>query len=150
MTHMTTGVRALLLAVALTSVPVAAHAAGTFEPTATDDPELVAAWEAWEEKEIDEYTTTVRLTCFCPEIPVIRTVVRNDEVRKVTQGGRRLADRRGYSMDQLFAMIREAHAEADRVEVTYTPRGVPKSITIDPEELAIDEESYFTVSLSRS
>ena len=52
-------------------------------------------------------------------------------------------------MDQLFAMIREAYATADRVEVTYTSRGVPKSIAIDPEELAADEETYYTVSLGR-
>jgi len=146
---MTTVVRALLLGLALLLVPPAAYAADTFVPTATDDPELVAAWQAWDNKDIDDYTTTVSLHCFCPDIPVIRTVVREGELRKVTQGGRRLAHRRGYSMDQLFEMIREAHATADRVEVTYTPRGVPKSITIDPEELAIDEESYFTVSLTR-
>ena len=53
-------------------------------------------------------------------------------------------------MDQLFAMIREAHATADRVEVNYTARGVPKSIAIDPEEMAADEERYYTVSLVRS
>jgi hypothetical protein len=139
---------ALLLALAVTSVPAGAHAQG-FEPAPTDDPELVAAWEAWESKGIDDYTTTVKLSCFCPRIPAIRTVVRDGEVRKVIQGDKRLAHRKGHSMDQLFAMIREAHATADNVEVTYTPRGVPKSITIDPEELATDEESYYTVSLSR-
>lgn len=149
MTPTKTAVRALLLALALTSVPVAAHATDPFETTASDDPELVAAWEAWDRKNIDDYVTTVALSCFCPEIPVVRTVVRDGEVRKVMQGGRRLAHRRGHSMDQLFAMIREAHATADRVEVTYTPRGVPKSITIDPEELAIDEESYYKVTLVR-
>ena len=76
--------------------------------------------------------------------------MRNGEVRKVTQGGRRLALRRAHSMDDLFSMIRDAHETADRVEVTYTRRGVPKSITIDPEKLAIDEERYYTVSLVRS
>lgn len=148
MTPLKTTVRALLLALALTSVPAAAHAQG-FEPAPTDDPELVAAWQDWEAKGIDDYTTTVKLSCFCPTIPAIRTVVRDGEVRKVTQGDKRLAHRKGHSMDQLFEMVREAHATADHVEVTYTPRGVPKSITIDPEELAADEESYYSVSLSR-
>ena len=150
MTLMTTVARALLPALTLLLVPSAAYAVDPFEPAATDDPELVAAWQAWEAKDVDDYATTVRLTCFCPEIPAVRTVVRDGEVRKVTQGGRRLALRRGHSMDQLFRMIRDAHATADRVEVTYTPRGVPKSITIDPEKLAVDEERYYTVSLVRS
>jgi hypothetical protein len=146
---MTTVVRALLLSLALSAVPVAAYAADTVEPAPADDPELAAAWQAWEAKDIDDYTTTVALSCFCPEIPVVRTVVHGGKVRKVTRGGRRLAHRRGHSMDQLFEMIRSAHESADRVEVTYTPRGVPKSITIDPEKLMADEETYYTVSLSR-
>lgn len=149
MTLMTTVARALTPALALLLVPTAAYAADTFEPDATDDPELVAAWQSWDAKDIDDYTTIVRLTCFCPEIPAVRTVVRDGEVRRVIQGGRRLALRRGHSMDRLFAMIRDAHETADRVEVTYTARGVPKSITIDPEKLAIDEERYYTVSLVR-
>lgn len=141
--------RALLPALLLLLVPTAAYAADTFEPEATDDPALVAAWQAWDARDIDDYTTTVRLTCFCPEVPAVRTVVRDGEVRRVTQGERRLALRRGHSMDDLFLMIRDAHETADRVEVTYTARGVPKSITIDPEKLAIDEERYYTVSLVR-
>ena len=149
MTLMKTVARALIPALALLVVPASAYAAD-FDPTATDDPELVAAWQAWDYKDIDDYTTTVTLTCFCPEIPAVRTVVRDGEVRKVTQGGRRLALRKGHSMDQLFEMIRDAHETADRVKVTYTPRGVPKSITIDPEELATDEERYYTVSLMKS
>ena len=150
MTLMAIATRALLPALALLFVPTSAYAADTFEPEATDDPALVAAWQAWDGKDIDDYTTTVRLTCFCPEIPAVRTVVRDGEVRKVTRGDRRLRLRRGHSMDQLFLMIRDAHETADRVEVTYTPRGVPKSITIDPEKLAIDEERYYSVSLMRS
>lgn len=151
MTPKTTVTRALLPTLALLLLmPTAAYAQDVFEPVPTDDPTLLAAWQAWDDKGIDDYTTTVRLTCFCPREPRVRTVVRNGEVRKVLQGGRRLGLGRGYSMDDLYLMIREAHATADRVEVTYTPRGVPKSITIDPEELALDEESYYAVSLVRS
>lgn len=147
---MTVMTRALLPVLALLLVPTSAYAAVDSEPDATDDPGLAKAVQAWEAKGIDDYTTTVILSCFCPEIAPVRTVVRDGEIRKVTQGGRRLAHRRGHSMDQLFAMIRDAHATADRVEVTYTPRGVPKSITIDPEEMAIDEERYYAVSLTKS
>ena len=52
-------------------------------------------------------------------------------------------------MDEMFTMIRSASAEADRVEVDYTRRGIPKSITIDPIENAIDEETYYSVSVTR-
>lgn len=146
MTHLT---RALIPALALLIAPTSAYAAADFEPAATDDPALVQAWQAWEARGVDDYTTTVKLTCFCPRIPAVRTVVRDGEIRKVTQGDRRLAHRKGHSMDRLFAMIREAHATADHVEVTYTHRGVPKSISIDESEMIADEERYYTVSLVR-
>lgn len=141
--------RALIPALALLIVPTSAYAAVDFEPDATDDPALVQAWQAWDAKDIDDYTTTVTLTCFCPEIPAVRTVVRDGEIRKVMQGGRRLAHRKGFSMDQLFAMIRDAHETADSVEVTYTSRGVPKSIGIDQSKMMADEERYYSVSLMR-
>ena len=60
--------RALLPALALLLVPTAAYAADDFEPGATDDPALVKAWQAWDGKDIDDYATTVTLSCFCPEI----------------------------------------------------------------------------------
>ena len=125
------------------------HPITPFVPAIDDNPELTDAWQRWQSKGIDDYVITVRLTCFCPPTEAVRTVVRNDSIRRVTKGERRLAAHRGYSMDELFTMIRDASAEADRVEVAYTRRGVPRSITIDPIETAIDEESYYSVSLSR-
>ena len=141
--------RALIPALALLIVPTSAYAAD-FEPASTDDPALVKASQAWAAKDIDDYPTSVKLTCFCVPIAPVKTVVRDGEIRKVTQGGRRLAHRKGHTMDQLFAMIRDAHETADRVEVTYTSRGVPKSIAIDESEMIADEETYYSVSLSRS
>lgn len=120
-----------------------------FVPGVDEDPELAAAWQKWQAKGIDDYVLTVRLSCFCVPADPVRTVVRNDSIRRVTQGDRRLRPGRGHSMDELFTMIREAHAEADRVEVEHTRRGVPTSITIDPDEMVADEETYYTVSLSR-
>lgn len=139
----------LPLALAALMVPSAAHADDTFEPDAQDDAALVRAWEAWEAKGIEDYSTKVTLTCFCPESPVVRTVVRDGDVRAVNQGGRRVGQARGHTMDQLFLMLREAHKSADQVNVTYTSRGVPKSITIDPEKAIADEETYYTVQLKR-
>ena len=98
---------------------------------------------------IDDYVLAVRLSCFCVPTDAVRTVVRNDSIRRVTQGDTQLRPGRGHSMDELFTMIREAFVDADRVEVDYTRRGVPASLTIDPDEMMADEETYYTVRLSR-
>jgi len=120
-----------------------------FVPGIHEDPDLSAAWQRWQAKGIDDYVISVRLSCFCVPTDAVRTVIRDDTTRTVTRGDRELSARRGWSMDELFSMIRSASAEADRVEVHYTGRGVPKTITIDPVENAADEESYYTVSLTR-
>ena len=120
-----------------------------FVPGINESPALSGAWQRWQSKEIDDYVITVRVSCFCvPTDPVV-TVIRNDRILRVTQGDKRLHVRRGYSMDELFSMIRTASAEADRVDVDYTRRGIAKSIAIDPDEMTADEETYYSVSLSR-
>lgn len=155
MTTITRVLLAALLPLALGAAAAPAVAAGDprpvqpFVPGINEDPELSAAWQKWQSKGIDDYVITVRVSCFCVPTDAVRTVIRDDSTRRVTKGGRELSARRGHSMDELFAMIRSASAEADRVEVDYTRRGVPKSITIDPIANAIDEETYYSVSLSR-
>jgi hypothetical protein len=152
MTTMTRALLASLLPLAL-AAPAAAAAdpqpVRPFVPGINEEPELSAAWQRWQAKGIDDYVITVRLSCFCVPSDPVRTVIRDDTTRRVTQGDRELSARRGWSMDELFTMIRSASAEADRVEVDWSRRGVPTSITVDPDERAADEESYFTVSLTR-
>lgn len=120
-----------------------------FVPGIIEDPALSSAWQAWQSKGIDDYVISVRRSCFCVPTDAVRTVIRNDRTLRVTQGERVLSSRRGWSMDELFTMIRSASVEADRVEVDYTRRGVPASITVDPIDDAADDEAYYTVSLSR-
>lgn len=120
-----------------------------FVPGINEDPDLAAAWQQWQSKDIDDYVVTVKLSCFCPPFAPVRTIIRDDATRRVSQDGKRLGQGRGYSMDELFIMIREAIAEADHVTVDYTSRGIPKSIAIDPEEMAADEETYYAVTVSR-
>jgi hypothetical protein len=120
-----------------------------FVPGINEDPELSAAWQKWQSKGIDDYVISVRLSCFCVPTKAVRTVIRNDRTVKVTQDDRRLRPGRGYSVDELFTMIREASAGSDSVTVDYTRRGVPKSIAIDPDEMIADEETYYSVSLTR-
>jgi hypothetical protein len=120
-----------------------------FVPGINEDPELSAAWQTWESKEVDDYVISVRRSCFCVPEKAVRTVIRNDRTVRVTQGDRRLAARRGYSMDELFTMIRKASATSDAVTTDYTRRGIPQSIAIDPGAQVADDETYYTVSLTR-
>jgi hypothetical protein len=155
---MTTMKRALLAALLpLTIGAVAAPAVAAadpqpvqpFVPGINEDPELSAAWQTWQSKGIDDYVITVRLSCFCQPRAGVRTVVRDDSTRRVTQGERTLSAGRGWSMDELFTMIREESVDADSVTVDYTRRGVPKSIAIDRDVMIADEETYYSVTLSR-
>ncbi|CUR61235.1 exported hypothetical protein [metagenome] len=120
-----------------------------FVPGINEDPQLAAAWQDWQSRGVDDYVLAVQRRCFCPPSAAVRTVVRDDAIVKVTQGERRLRPRKGWSMDGLFIMLREALAEADSVDVQFTPRGVPKTIAVDPERTVADEETYYTVALSR-
>ena len=76
-------------------------------------------------------------------------MVRDDAIVKVTQGERRLRPRKGWSMDGLFILLRKALVEAESVDVQFTPRGVPKTIAVDRERTVADEETYYTVTVSR-
>src|SRR5690349_3784370 len=84
-----------------------------FVPGINEDPELATAWQHWQAKGIDDYVVSVRLSCFCASRPAVRTVVRDDRIVKVTRGEQRLRAGRGWSMDGLFIMLREALTEAD-------------------------------------
>jgi hypothetical protein len=156
MTSMKRVCQTLLLALALGVGATPAYAVADprpvdpFVPGIDEDPALATAWQHWQARGIDDYAISVRLTCFCaPRATTVRTVVRDDRIVKVTRGDHRLRAGRGWSMDELFIMIREELAEADSVDVTYTSRGVPKTIAIDPDRTAADEETYYSVTLSR-
>ncbi|WP_139306550.1 DUF6174 domain-containing protein [Nocardioides exalbidus] len=120
-----------------------------FVPGANDDPALDRAWQRWQARDVDDYVITVRTSCYCRPAPAVRTVVRDDEIVRVTKGRRDVGPVLGYSMDEMFTRIREAQGTADAVDVDYTRRGVPTSITVDRIAGAADDELYYTVSLSR-
>lgn len=120
-----------------------------FVPGINEDPELSAAWQKWQAKGVDDYVILVRLSCFCVPAKAVRTVIRGDRTVKVTQGDRRLRPRRGWSVDELFSMIRDASAASDSVTTDYSRRGVPQSIAIDPSTMVADDETYYSVSVVR-
>ncbi|NYE37088.1 hypothetical protein F4692_002221 [Nocardioides cavernae] len=147
---------ALLLAVALGAGAAPSYAVADdplpvdpFVPGIHEDPTLATAWQRWQSRAIDDYVITVRRSCYCPPESAVRTVVRDDAVRRVTRGEKRLGPALGYSMDGMYVRLREAMARADRVEVDWTERGVPRAITIDPDLSAADEETYFSVVVRR-
>jgi ribosomal protein L13E len=120
-----------------------------FVPGINEDPALSTAWQQWQAKDIHDYAITVRISCFCPRSLPVRTVIRDDRTVRVTQGDRRLRPGRGYSMDEVFGLVRDAQATADDVTVDFTRRGVPTSIVVDRIKDATDDELYYSVSLSR-
>lgn len=154
MTTMKHALAAALLPLALFATAGPAVAADPqpvtpFVPGIDEDPDLSAAWQKWQAKGIDDYVITVRTSCFCVPTKPVETVVRNDRTVKVTRGDQRLKASRGWSMDELYALVRDAEAEAERVDVEWTRRGIPSSIAIDPSTMIADEETYYTVTLSK-
>jgi hypothetical protein len=120
-----------------------------FEPRASDDARLRAAWQRWVDARTPHHATRVERTCGeCQsQPPVVRTEVRRGRlvsVRNVTDD-RALPWRRAQPIDQLYRLLRKAHREAADVHVRYSERGVPLSIAIDWSELIADEETYLDV-----
>ena len=126
----------------------ASSAYATFTPEPGDPPELRAAWRRWQRLGVDDYELRVLNSCFCPPRPPIATTVEDGEVTSVTFHGRdRELRRQGFDMDRVFLVLRDAYADADRVDAHYGHRGVPYRFTVDPDLQAADEESYYTVQL---
>ena len=80
----------------------------------------------------------------------VRTVIRNDRIRP-RHPGRQAAPAGPRTLHG-----RALHDDPRRLRRgrprrrSSTPAAVyPKAITIDPEEMAADEETYYTVTLSR-
>jgi len=125
-----------------------AHVYQDFVPTASDPAELRAAWRKWQRLDATAYTLRVQNYCFCIERPPLDTAVSDDEVTSVTYQGRaRELRRKGYDMDRMFLILRDAYAHADFLDVRYSDRGVPYRISIDWELLMADEEANYSVKL---
>ena len=154
MTTMKHALLAALLPIALgaTAGPAAAadpQPVQPFVPGINEDAELSAAWQRWQAKGIDDYVITVRESCFCIRTKPVVTVIRDDSTVKVTRGDRRIKQSRGWSVDELYSLIRSARSESDRVDVEWTARGIPSSIAIDPSAMVADEETYYSVTVSK-
>lgn len=145
----------VLLPVALLGAGApSAHAADPqpvrpFVPAADEDPDVAAAWQDWQARDVHDYAISVRLSCFCVPREAVRTVVRSDRTVRVERGGRRLAPARGWSVDEVYSLISRALPGSDSVRVEWSRQGVPTSVAIDPSEMVADDETYYTVSVRR-
>ena len=124
------------------------HVYQDFTPQAGDPAALRRAWRHWQRLEADDYVLRVQNSCFCVERPPIDTKVVDGEVTSVTyQGGTRELRRKGYDLDRMYLILRDAYDHAYRLDVRYSDRGVPYRISIDWELMVADEEAYYTVKL---
>lgn len=131
-----------------------AYAITPFRVRPDDRPALKAGWRAWREAGLRDYTTTVRRVAGEPVYPIVRTDVSRGVVlgyRTVDAPGHEGAapPRRGYEIERLYREIRRLYASADEVHVTYSERGVPRVISADPIEGAVDDEYFVQTSLRR-
>lgn len=115
---------------------------------------LEAARAAWESQDIDDYSYVLRRICFCAgTTQPARIVVENGETVSVTivETGEPVGEHEVeffLTIPGLFDFVEDAiDREAHSIDVAYDPdRGIPLTISIDYEELAVDEEMAFEAS----
>lgn len=107
--------------------------------------ELESSRRLWGAQDIEDYSFTVEVDCFCP--PEFRgpfeVKVSDGEIAQATLDGepiRERVDREFLTVEGLFRFV-ERNAYADAIDVTNHSRfGYPLVIDIDPVRNAIDEE----------
>lgn len=117
--------------------------------------ELQQNQQLWAAQKITNYRYTLQINCFClPEVrqPVV-IEVRNGKRISITPVQSGLPVNASYfrrydTIPKLFNVIKTAIKDkADNISVTYNPAlSYPTSISIDPEQLAADEEIWLTIN----
>lgn len=109
----------------------------------------------WDEAKITEYRYTLKVGCFCPPEVVAPVIahVRDGQPVSLTykESGAAVASTflANYdTMDELFRVIESAiDSRADMIKVAYDPElGYPKTIGIDYDKRAVDDETSWTIS----
>lgn len=110
---------------------------------------LRAAQARWESSGIESYEITVRRLCFCGFVEPVRVRVVDGTIvsRTVVPSGEPVPlDYAGYIPDVpgLFAIVEEAAVAADELEASFDAvYGFPTEISIDGDEIAVDDEIVF-------
>lgn len=121
---------------------------------ASESGELERNERRWQAARLRSYSFEYRMMCFCvpDDTERVRITVHDGQVTSVTRvrDGQPARDRhRGWpTVEQLFGSVRRyLELNPDRLEVEYDPRhGYPRSIVLDIESLAVDDEVSETAS----
>lgn len=116
------------------------------------DRDGVAAWNLWQEQELDSYRFTLTVGCFCPALLGVEVVVRDGEVVRLDDKPYDPAttvpgfDGLAPTIDHLFVVLGDDLTKADEVTVRYDDEtGVPVTIDVDHMANAIDDEIGYAV-----
>lgn len=134
----------------LLTLAVGACAASAQAPANTPDPgnadgtlqhNLDAARHRWKAAGLRSYRYEIRRQCFCVPQTSVLVVVRNGVPTKFPTGLKSVA-----TVPRLFKVIQGAIDDGvAKLSVTYSKRGVPRSISIDRIAGAVDDEIGYTV-----
>jgi hypothetical protein len=149
MTMRSFSIAALLTLAVAAAVPLAtgqaAQTGKVTDPGITDGSKqhrLDTARNAWKAAHVSNYSYRIKLSCFCPQTPYVKIVVRGGRPAAATPKNMRDV----ATVPRLFRMIQHAiDQKVARIQVTYGKRGVPSSISIDFDQRIADEESYYTI-----
>lgn len=136
---------ALAALLALTAAPAYATAPSIRDGSAQR--RLEAKRALWAKRAPPSYTYRLRLLCFCgPDSTRPHTfVVRDGRPRHTPKGYRSV-----NTGAKLFSIVQDAiDSRPDGLTVRYRPNGLLKTISVDQEGRAVDDEFSFTVDRYR-
>ncbi len=110
--------------------------------------EYLAALDDWRRLGITDYRYTLSVGCFCPEEfrGPFEVTVEDDEITSVTRNGEVVDPGLGYTITQIYDLIAEHLAKGVRNSVTYDEQGVPMSVQLDLDAMAVDGGTSLDVS----
>jgi hypothetical protein len=147
------------LTVALTGLFALSAGCSITQPSgrAVSSQDLERNRQRWASAQLHDYDFDYQLSCFCAPnaTEAVHIAVRNDAVVSVVRTRDGLPANNGIAwprVDELFAGVeRRLALGAARLDVTYDPTlGYPRSIIVDVNAMAVDDESTQSASNLRS
>jgi hypothetical protein len=145
--HPSLAVLAALLLAACLAAPASASASAS--GAASDSAKLRQARALWAKQHVRDYSFRLKLSCFCPP-DVRRSVIVT--VHNARPHGAPASSRHIDTFPEMFARIRETLTKPDSGGATVrydTRRGFPRSASLDPIKLAVDDEYRWTADRFR-
>jgi hypothetical protein len=142
---------AVIVVLAALALPALAAASAPSAPRAQHDPQIAdgtlqrrldTARKRWIAAHVRSYRYAITKTCFCAPAGAVVYVVRNGRAKVPRRGETSLA-----TVPRLLQTIQAAiDAKVANLDVTYGPRGVPRSISIDGAANIADDEVAYAIS----